>query len=529
MSQSTNPNQMTSSTPVVPSTNTPSGASSIPDLLKIGAIASNTAIDIETAILEPVTQSDTHCRFVLQNKGILHSHSKIEFELLSPGDATGAAPETFLPSNVGIHSLIQRATLRVGTKTICEVDDYNHFSNYKSQFLSPETELEREQHLGGRIANSMEFNYTDQLISAAAANANGATEQSDTSAKDMMISNGMENEVGGISGNDPGTVEGVRAIQPHQYLKRISGDGAGAEVITQNQANCPRFQISISDLFPFLKTNQLPIYMFKEPINFEFVFSHPGNLITGQVTQRAVGTANVQVSVNTASTRMIADHMYYPQEMMASFVAANRNMQFQYVDYRLSKFSRTQAELASVSIRNIGGAGRIISKVIFGVDDATRGAVTNPNGPYLAVGANRTYTAAAGAGATDFNGDVSFNLKYNEQFLFPIDVNNVARCYHNIVQAEGQTPFTTREVYSNEGQSLSANTYGPFTNMDIRTRNSQFWNAFRLNRGERVNSRGIELYFKIATTGANPMVQRCWLETLKMAQLKDGYLEVQDA
>ena len=32
---------------------------------------------------------------------------------------------------------------------------------------------------------------------------------------------------------------------------------------------CPSYSIDLSDLFPFLKVNQLPLYLIKEPINIE--------------------------------------------------------------------------------------------------------------------------------------------------------------------------------------------------------------------------------------------------------------------
>jgi hypothetical protein len=49
----------------------------VPDLLKLSPMVTSTATDVETSITEPVVISDTFCRFVLLNKGILHSHSKI--------------------------------------------------------------------------------------------------------------------------------------------------------------------------------------------------------------------------------------------------------------------------------------------------------------------------------------------------------------------------------------------------------------------------------------------------------------------
>ena len=71
--------------------------SNVPDLVKIGQIPTNTAIDIETDILDPVIQTDNatgngFVRFQLQNKGILHSHSKIIFRYNPTGGDTAFAP-----------------------------------------------------------------------------------------------------------------------------------------------------------------------------------------------------------------------------------------------------------------------------------------------------------------------------------------------------------------------------------------------------------------------------------------------------
>ena len=83
-------------------------ATQIPDLLKIGSIPTDTQMDVDSDILDPVVQNDTFIRFVLQNKGLLHSHSKIQVGFTSATDIST------LPLNVGIAALFQRATLRVG-------------------------------------------------------------------------------------------------------------------------------------------------------------------------------------------------------------------------------------------------------------------------------------------------------------------------------------------------------------------------------------------------------------------------------
>ena len=55
--------------------------SQIPDIIKIGSVPSDTSIDVETSILEPVSFSQSQCHFVLENKGILHSNSRITLAL----------------------------------------------------------------------------------------------------------------------------------------------------------------------------------------------------------------------------------------------------------------------------------------------------------------------------------------------------------------------------------------------------------------------------------------------------------------
>ena len=533
-------------------------ANSIPDLLKIGAIPSNTQISVETAILEPVTQSDTHCKFVLDNKGLLHSHSKIEFEFKCPTLLAGTPDYGQLPVNNGIHALIERATLKIGTKTVCEIEDYNFFATYKSSFLSPEAELEREQYLTGRNGNVLDINYTNRSINVGAAYQFGSEEQSNTSADGLMLGNGKEMEVSSSGTAFPygapvattmnSAAGSLRPIVDCTALTRTAGAAAGDEL----QDLCPTFQIAISDLFPFLKTNQLPLYMMKEPVNFEFVFSKAGTAASN--CDRVCGPAaalTLTAPILQSSTRMIADHLYYPQDMMEAYANANKTLQFQYVDYRLSKFSVTPADLASTNIRNIGGAGRIVSKVFWGINETETTGALGPNaqwigGKYGALAPNRTYTNGGGA-AGDVNGATSFNLKVNEQFLFPIDVTNNARHFHNVIQTEGSVPHLTREVFSKEGVSLTLARYGKemmtgasanqvfgadFAAVGVGGQypGTQFWNAMRLNRGERVNSRGIELYFKQdITTPAAPanhqFVQRVWLETLRTAVLQDGHFE----
>jgi len=54
------------------------------------------------------------------------------------------------------------------------------------------------------------------------------------------------------------------------------------------------------------------------------------------------------------------------------------------------------------------------------------------------------------------------------------------------------------------------------------------WQAHRLNRNERVNSRGIE-YQTTYTTNSGARTQRVYLEIVRMATLSEGKFTVIDA
>ena len=90
-----------------PPTDLPAGAVSqqyqtdVPDFMRLGSVPSSYLQEVETDLLEPVVFSDGSgesvdgfVRFQLQNKGFLHSHSKIFMSLTPPADS---AISTFPP------------------------------------------------------------------------------------------------------------------------------------------------------------------------------------------------------------------------------------------------------------------------------------------------------------------------------------------------------------------------------------------------------------------------------------------------
>lgn len=486
-------------------------SSQIPDLIKIGSVSTDTAIGVTTDILDPVIFSESEARFVLDNKGILHSNSRITFST----DGT-VGPSTndraFFPAGVGVHSLIQRAALRVGTKTVCEIEDYNHFAAYETTFLPPDAIKEREGVITGRMMTIAPVlsgrAYPFQNASNGALNVESLTE-----AKSIQIDNGKGLLLAGADS------------PPVPLLKNTSPFPSRTVYDYQAEVNKPTYSVLLADLFPFLKTNQLPLFMMEEQVSIHLTF-----------TQRQSDASSERISVTNGATithdailvrgdcQLIADYIFYPQDLMEQYRQQNSNMSFQYVDYQFVKRTVSATEYSSGLIQNVGGAGRIVNKVFCAAVGAGTEADQEDNllNVYCAEGPTVSSTGV---------GTVTTNLKYNDNFLYPIDVTNDARHYHNVFQSEGRVPYISRDLYRGEGQ-LAQTLDGASGSVNFEDYPAQgdlrqkfFYTAYRLNKGERVNSRGIEIYdTRVTVPGASTM--RCWLQVMRVASLRDGIFQM---
>ena len=472
----------------------------VPDLLRVSPMETSTATDVETSMLDPVVITDSFCRFTLLNKGILHSHSKITLALTKPDDNS-----RFYPLNIGVASLIQRAALKVGTKTLQEIDGYNFLTAYKSLFISNEHQVEREQVQSGKTINHG-FRYSDAAGTAAQF---GGGVDNDTRAFEYGLDNGKDyNRISsfGIDNQDP--------------------NGAVFDWADIN-AN-PIFQIALSDLFPMLKATQLPLYMMKEQVSIELTWEPTSSTEKGRLCS-AQGTAFASPSIDQNSVKFIADYIYYDQEIMDAYANQNRVININHMDYRHSKVSVSATVAKGTQIRNLGGANRIVTKVITGIQGsaAVDSSLLNQ---YHAMCCESNYERGDISGS---NGVQTMNIKYNDHFLYPIDVTNAARHFHNTAQAEGMVPFVTREEYSAEGTALTGDEFMGFGQGPLAAGNivntgvfGRFgWNSYRLNRNERVNSRGIELFSQFQDLDEKgTYIQRSWIEIVKLTQLIDGFV-----
>lgn len=454
-----------------------------PDFLMLQSIPVNYIQQLETDLLEPVVfnqgtaTTDGFCRFTLQNKGFLHSHSKI---FLSLKLASGTNDSSFPMPHVGIGQVVKKAVLKIGNKAINEIDSWRHLFSVKSAMITNENNLERELYMTGR-GMAHEFNYS--LGSRFEAAGYG-------------LDNGLENVVG------------------TQTNKNIP---EWLRVGTDETTN-PSLAIDLSDLFPFLKVHQLPLYMINEPINIELTF-YPQK---GQRVQIKEGSsANINCEIVKDELKFCADYIFYgATDEMERYQNANPEINFSFVDYRLVEHSTTRTAVQGQVVRNLGMANRIVPRVITMLSDSSE------NEDSLLGEVNALSPLVDSNGVVGSTIKTAYNLKYNDRFEYTTAIDNNARLFSELTHSEG-IPFITRQEFSDECRAGGMNASFAGHDQDLDLTGQFFYIGTKLTNG-RVGQRGIDLYI----TGDFPAgldVMRSFCEYVRVATLKGGMFELYNA
>ncbi len=463
----------------------PQSGDDVPNFLMLDQIPVNYVQQLETDLLEPVVfsqggaTSDGFARFTLQNKGFLHSHSKLFMSL----KVTATNDGCFNAPHIGIAQVIKKAVLKIGNKTINELDSWRGLHAIKSSLITSENNHEREMYMTGRLI-SHDYNY----IVGSRFDAAGY---------------GLETSVEPVW--DPSVPE-----QDLNVPGWMQNDSSAPD-------QAPSFQIDLSDLFPFLKVNQLPLYMIDEPINIELTF-HP--TVKQRIQIESGDTADVPVEIVRDELKFCADYVFYgATDEMERYAQRNPALNFSFVDYRLVEHSTTQSALAGSVVRNLGMANRVVPRILTtlvetGVDEASILGETNANAPQI--------NASGVADST-----LRYNVKYNDRFEYTSAIDSTARLFGQLTNSEG-APFITRQEYADEG-SVAGGLNEKFEGYQQATDLSGkfFYLGTRLTNG-RVGQRGIDLYI----TGDFPAgvdLMRSYCEYVRVASLKSGMFEIYNA
>ena len=271
------------------------------------------------------------------------------------------------------------------------------------------------------------------------------------------------------------------------------------------------FSITLEDMLPVFKSTAVPLYMLNsdQPVQIEITLNPSVNrwVATGATVNNAAA-----MTLNRNDCRMIADYTTYDQSIMDQYAAANPVISWTYMDYQLSKTSYATKAAAENTIRNIGGAGRLVPRVF--------NALTLNSDTNTTLLNNYTAEALENAGGVQY-GTLTTNIKKNDKFLYPIDRSNTALHFHSVKDTEGFLPFVTRDEYSGQGQITTGDQYMSRT-QSTSLNGKFFWTAHKVNDGERVGSRGLELHNKYLSLPAGAYTGRCWIEAVKVAVLENG-------
>jgi hypothetical protein len=463
----------------------------IPDLIKIGAIPSEYGQMLHTDVIDPVTFSQNRVRFTLSRvAGFLHSNSKITLAVTPLTTSTA-----FYPLNIGVSNLVKSAALRIGNQTVCEIDDYDQFHAYQSMFISNEDNKEREQFLSQRCISHKPI-YDDRTANT--------TDKPPNSAKKVGLDVGRNPVVAAAGG------AGTFQLLPFQLHNATSA---------QTISDAPVYSVYLSDLFPFLKFNQLPLFMIDQEVHIDIEFQPTTSSLSAAGLSRRMCVANsdaasnqVEYQITEDEVKLIYDSITFEGDLMEKFREKNKSgLTFQYVDYRLAKRTGDQAAFADLTFQ-LGGNGRLVSKVIMGLQ-------RNEN--FTPVSLLNGVTAKDVPAAQS----LSLNLLYNDLFEFNTDRSNAALLFHTTQHAEGKVPMVTRDEYQTSGVSaLTAETFeGHAQNSGAVGVGGLFrWTAIRPNKGQRVNNKGMDLTYKATGLPADTYTLRVYLEMMKVAKIENG-------
>lgn len=484
----------------------------VPDLLRLKQIPANLQQSVETDLLETSTFQEAttttrgFARFDLQKKGWLHSHSKLLVSIKPPGGGDVVC----FPPNIGVASVISRAVLKIGNQVLNEMDDWNNFQAIKNAQINNETQVAREQYTSGAcMAN--QFMYRKQ-------NAGGTnTIQSPVDALKYGMDNGQEYSLGTTV--DPNH-EGTRLLPPIFATMNPAAELAS-----------PQFAIDLSDLFPFLKTHMLPLYMIDEQLSIELHWSPLRNRVC---LSNARGANTDVYEIDRDHTKFIADYVFYEDsDLMVRYAEANPKIEFSFPDYRVAKQTCLNTQLAEGIVANLGMANRLCSRVmtIINIDERRLRAQGLPHSGEEAI--LSLYGCFTGTPVAGTSPAVSYNIRYNDRFEFPTAITNKSRLFSLFTQSEG-LPFVSRQQYSGDGNGGQT----PFTYQNAPVQSEDLPHHFfmlgtKLTNG-RVGVRGIELHLTQAglpEPGGQVVeyVVRTYIEYARLAVLENGLFSVFNA
>tara|TARA_R110002072_G_scaffold225_3_gene1693 strand:- start:5113 stop:6546 length:1434 start_codon:yes stop_codon:yes gene_type:complete len=373
---------------------------SLPPALLTAPMATVSTMNVETNVLDPIIINQGFARFVLERKGILDTGSAFTFSVhtVAAGDQKG-----FLPLKTGIHSLIKRAVLRIGSKIVAITDDYAHYMTIRRQFKTCEEKSQKDMVKTGCV--------------------------------DVVC---PQNEQ-----------EGQLQVRDVTYSDDTTSNIINQYVLTSDETHTPIYSIRISELFPMMRNVQLPLYLINEPCSIELTFNTQstgaGDLGKVACFEQAYvgGGGDTSITLATRNVKFLADYLTYDDDRMnqtAKIVMSENGMSIPYEDVVLTSTQYPAANPAPTGavvqqqniVRDLGLSGMMVRSILCSQGIQTNNALLG------------RYNSPA------YNVPDSYNVRVNDRQRYPRHVESESQKAYQLSQVFSTDIAVANSEYSND-------------------------------------------------------------------------------
>lgn len=401
--------------------------SSLPPVLRTGALDRPYNQTIDTDILRPVSINQKTCRFVFNKTGILDSNTQLNLaqtvvNSAQPTVNTGSC----LCTSTGALGMIARAFLTIDGKTISDLRDLGHYSTYHRLAFSSEYKK-------GIIIPKQGGNDVFQGSIGRDILADGPT---------AKRSRGFDTPFGVISrpSSEYAVLDETKlATQPDVDANFGKQSTEGTETredsmrqLTIDEKTTPSFAVGLSQLIPFLKADggiQLPLFALGEvalniewaPDTFGHRFFPPATDLAGNVIQDTNCTSRIVEN----RVFMMVDYLYYPQDMgeVAQQMTTRGGYNIPFTEIQVAERTNTVAQGEGTVSINLSFSGKRVKNVV------VQKEITD--GANLSINNVGRYNSVA-----YLNGE-AYNLQINSRNFYSRRIKNVAVQKHELDMCMG--------------------------------------------------------------------------------------------
>jgi len=384
--------------------------------------------DVNTDLLFPVVFSQKSARFVFDRKGVLDSNSQLQISatVKQPGGA-GNALNAFYPTSVGCLSLIKRAYLEIGGRRISDLQSLGHYACWKRLHFSNEyrTGIAIPKQSGNDVIMGSTARSIEAAPSATSIRARGYTEP-------YGVLGRVGSEYSTLLDTIPTGQQSASAADINEAPKRI---------ITDDAKTTPTFSIGLSQLIPFLKNLQLPLFAMREEVSLTIEFSDPvadEAFVVPQIDSGGVPiTATDCVSEIVEDTFFImADYLFFPS-MMAEISEdilerGGYDIPFNELIHQTNYLTYTTGEFVNELQIQVGG--RKVRNLII---QHQQSGLTAHYGNYNSMA---------------LKGGMQYNYKVDSQNVYGMDLENTALQFQETSAVEGTPLMINNYLYTYKNQ-----------------------------------------------------------------------------